>query len=180
MKRIVQLIDNLNERMGSFVSLFNHLLMILICLDVLLRYLFNISQIWIIEVEIYFYAIIFLLGSGYAFRHDRHVRVDVFYNRWTDKKKAVLDCVGGVFLLMPWVVVILVVSFDYFTISFMQGEGSPQPGGLPALYILKSLMFFGFFFLAIQGVSSILKSILFMKGEYDEYPVSSQEELSKV
>ena len=179
MLRLINAIDSFNERIGVFVSYFNHLLMILICLDVLLRYLFNFSQIWIIEVETYFYAIIFLLGSGYAFRHDRHVRVDVFYNRWSERKKAFTDLFGGILLLIPWTVVVGIVAFNYFSISFARGEGSPQPGGLPALYVLKSFIFLGFLFLAIQGISSILKSILYLKGEYSEYPPEDgQKELN--
>jgi len=180
MLRIIQLIDILNEKVGTFVSYFNHLLMLLICVDVLLRYLFNFSQIWMIEVETYFYAVIFLLGSGYAFKFDRHVRVDVFYSQWSDRKKAFVDLIGGLFLLIPWTLVVLIVSFEYFKTSFNLGEGSPQPGGLPALYILKSFIFLGFLFLAFQGLSSILKSVLYIRGHYNQYPPIHQDPLSKI
>jgi len=169
MQKVVDLIDGFNERLGRAVSYFNHLLVWLICIDVLMRYFFSASQIWIMELEIYFYAFIFLLGSGFALRHDRHVRVDVFYSKMSPRGKAWVDLIGGAIFLLPWTIVVMLVSWDYAIVSFGINEGSSQPGGLPAIWILKFCIFFGFFFLFLQGISSILKAILFLTNKSEFY-----------
>ncbi|MEZ4883492.1 MAG: TRAP transporter small permease subunit [Chitinophagales bacterium] len=159
MNKLIHLLERISEWAGKAVSYLTAALVFLICYDVLMRYLFNSSQIWMTEVEIYCFALIFLFGSAYAFQKDKHVRVDVFYANYPPKKKAWINLLGGLFLLLPWCVVILIVSFDYAMTSFNMGEGSPQPGGLPALYLLKFSIFIGFLLLFLQGIASVLKSI---------------------
>lgn len=172
MQSLVRGIDRFNDAIGRFFSYFNHLLVWLICLDVLLRYFFSASQIWMMELEIYFYAFIFLLGSGFAFRHDKHVRVDVLYARMSRRRKAWIDLLGGFLFLLPWTIVVMLVSWDYALISFRIGEGSSQPGGLPALWVLKFVIFFGFLFLFLQGISQMIKAGLVLfdsrPGQIDE------------
>lgn len=159
MNRIIHQIEAINEWVGKTVSWLTLFLVLLICVDVVMRYLFDFTKVWIIELEIYFFAIIFLLGSGYAFKHDKHVRVDVFYTKLSPKKKAVVDLLGGIFFLLPWTCIIVWVGYNYSYFSFMMNEGSAQPGGIPALYILKFMIVIGFVFLLLQAISSILKSI---------------------
>ncbi len=175
MERTIKIIDGLNEKVGSFISNFNHLLVLLICLDVVMRYLFNFSKIWIMELELYFYSLIFLWGSAFALKHERHVRVDLFYSKMSARGKAIVDLIGGVLFLLPWCIVIMIVSFDYALISFKIGESSSQPGGLPALYILKFAVFIGFTLLFLQGISSILKSISFFAGT-KKYYISTEHQ----
>ena len=179
MQKVVNLIDGLNDGLGRGVSYFNHLLVWLICIDVLMRYFFSASQIWIMELEIYFYAFLFLLGSGFAFRHDRHVRVDVFYARMSPRGKAIVDLLGGILFLLPWSLIVMWVSWDYAVMSFKIGEGSSQPGGLPAIWILKFCIFFGFLFLFLQGISSVLKAVLFLSHKTDSYPGDADSLISE-
>lgn len=155
--------DTISERVGKTVSWLTLFLVLLICADVIMRYLFDFTKVWIIELEIYFFAIIFLLGSGYAFKHDKHVRVDVFYSKLTKKKQAFINLIGGIFFLLPWTCIIIWVGYNYSYFSFMMNESSAQPGGLPALFVLKFMIVLGFVFLLCQAISSILKSILILK-----------------
>ena len=159
MQTIVKWIDILNHRAGQLAGWSSFVLVLLISIDVAMRYLFGFTMIWIIEVEIYLFAIIFLLGSGYALQKDRHVRVDVIYDRMSDFWKAWIDLIGGIFFLLPWSFIISWVGYQYAYMSYVIGERSPQPGGLPALYLLKGLMALGFFLLFLQGCSQIYSSI---------------------
>ncbi len=159
MDRTIDLIDKFNEKVGNAVSWLTVLMVITISLDVVFRYILKFSFIWITELEIYFFGMLFLLGSGYTFKHEQHVRVDVFYAKLSKKGRAVINLIGGVLFLLPWCVIVLMSSWQYAYRSFLFKETSPQPGGLPALYILKFCLFLGFFFLLVQGVSSILKSV---------------------
>lgn len=124
-----------------------------------MRYLFDYTVIWVIELEIYLFALIFLGGAAYTFQQDEHVRVDVFYDILSPKKKAMVNLIGGLFFLLPWTWVIMNVGFHYLRMSFEVNESSAQAGGLPMLYILKSFIALGFFFLFLQAIASILKSI---------------------
>ncbi|KAA1247940.1 TRAP transporter small permease subunit [Aquimarina sp. RZ0] len=159
MQKIIKFFDWVGEKTGALVSWLSVLLAMMIGLDVIIRYVFKFTFIWMIETEIYLFGILFLIGSGFTFKHGKHVRVDVFYTKMSVKQKAWVDVLGGVFLLIPWCYVVIVSSWYYSLSSFMIGEGSSQAGGLPALYILKFCITLGFSFLLLQGISHMLKSI---------------------
>ncbi|WP_034229541.1 TRAP transporter small permease subunit [Aquimarina pacifica] len=159
MQKLISFLDWLGEKIGVVVSWTSVLLAVVISLDVVIRYVFEFTYVWMIELEIYLFGMLFLLSSGYTFKYEKHVRVDVFYTRLSDKRKAWIDLLGGVFLLIPWCYVVIVSSWYYGMSSFLMGESSPQPGGLPALYVLKFCITLGFTFLLLQGVSHMLKSI---------------------
>ncbi len=159
MQRIINFLDWIGEKIGSIVSWIAALLAVAIGLDVIIRYVFKFTYVWMIEIEIYLFGMIFLLASGYTFKYEKHVRVDIFYSKLSKKGKAWVDLLGGAFLLIPWCYVVIVSSWYYGLSSFVIGESSPQPGGLPALYVLKFCITIGFIFLLVQAISHMLKSI---------------------
>lgn len=164
MDSIIKGIEQLVKKLGHLASFLCLFLVILICADVLMRYLFDFTLIWVIELEIYFFAILFLMGSAYALQKDRHVRVDVFYQKKSAKAKAWIDLLGALFFLLPWCVIIIWVSYNYAWFSWQMNEKSPQPGGLPALYVLKGFITLAFFLLLLQAVANVLKSIKTISG----------------
>lgn len=167
MKSTIKVINRINEFVGTTFSWFTGFLVLLIFIDVLMRYLFNFTLIWIVELETYFFALIFLLGGGYTLLHQKHVRVDLFYSNFSERRKAWVNLFGGVFFLLPWSAVSFYVCWNYFISSWQMGESSGQPGGLPALYLLKFILFVGFFLLALQAVANILNSILVITNKSD-------------
>jgi TRAP-type mannitol/chloroaromatic compound transport system permease small subunit len=90
---------------------------------------------------------------------DEHVRVDLFYSKFDKKKQAWIDMVGTVFLLLPFVFVVLFSSLNYVESSFLLNESSPDPGGLPMRYLLKAFIPLSFFLLILQGFSLFFKSL---------------------
>jgi len=88
MKKVIYSLERVIEGLGRGVSLLSLLLALIIGVDVAMRYLFNFTKIWVIELETYCFTFLFLWGSAYAFKKDRHVRVDVFYQRLNDKGRA--------------------------------------------------------------------------------------------
>lgn len=152
-------ITRINTGLGKVYSWSSLVLVILIMIDVIMRYVMDRSIIWLVELEVYFFAMTFILTGAYAFSEGTHVRVDLFYSRWSDRRKAWIDLLGGLFLLLPWCIVSLLVCWRYAQTSFMLREGSAQAGGLPALYILKFILVFGFGLLLLQAVSSIIKAL---------------------
>lgn len=163
LERIANRIDHLNEWIGRQTSWLNTILMVLVCMDVFIRYMLNDSSAWIMELEWHLFATIFLLGAGYAFQHDRHVRVDLFYTRMKKQDKALVDFIGTLVFLIPWCIALMVVSFQYAYQSFLIGETSPDPGGLPARYIIKSLIFIGLLLLFLQAISTLFRSWLVLR-----------------
>ena len=100
MESWIRQLELINERAGRFFSWSTGLLVLLICVDVIMRYAFNFTLIWILEMESYLFAVCFLMASGYAFKHDRHVRVDVFYCNYSTKGKAWTNFLGGIFFFI--------------------------------------------------------------------------------
>ena len=153
------MIDKIIEKVKSLCSWLSFLLVILITIDVFLRYIFNFSSASLYELEWHFFAAIFLLGSSVTLQNDEHVRVDVFYNRLSKKNKEVINLIGNIFFLVPFSLVIFYTSIPFVTDSFVILESSPDPGGLPFRFIIKSIIPFSFFLLATIGVINITKNV---------------------
>lgn len=156
--KIANRIDQLNEWVGRQVSWLNTILVALVCVDVFIRYLLSDSSAWIMELEWHLFAMVFLFGAGYAFKNDRHVRVDLFYTKMAEKDRALVDFVGTLVFLIPWCLILIYVSFAYAWQSYLIGETSPDPGGLPARYVIKFSITVGLFFLFLQAVSVLIRS----------------------
>lgn len=134
-------------------------MVILVFIVVVLRYGFKIGAIPIQEFVIYLHGSVFLLAAGYTLQQDEHVRVDVFYSNMTAKNKAWVDLMGTLFLLFPVAGFILTMSLDYVLLSWKIGESSPEAAGLPALYLLKSLLLLMPLTLILQGIAVIIRSL---------------------
>lgn len=160
-KRIISLIESFIERVGNLVSWFIILLVLIIVYDIAMRYLFQIGSVALQELEWHFFSLIFLLGGAYTFKHNGHVRVDIIYqSRYMDnKKRAWVDILGGIFLLFPFCILIIISSFPFVANSFSLGEGSPDPGGLPFRYLLKAVIPSAFFLLMLQGLAHTLRNV---------------------
>lgn len=164
LKNISKTIDRLNLWVGTIASWLNIALILTICYYVA----FRPSQAMYFELQWYFFATIFLLGAGFTLQNDGHVRVDVFYQRWSAKGKAWVNILGTLLFLVPFCIVLLEASLRFVSFSYSLGETSAQPGGLPYTFIIKAMISLGAFFLLLQGISLLLKSILVLLGESEE------------
>ncbi len=162
MKAIIQLISSLNERVGKFISGLNILLVVLICIDVIVRYIFKQSSTAFYELEWHLFSFIFLMSAGWALRHEKHVRVDILYSKASPRVQAIIDIIGVLFLLMPFCIVIVLTAFPYTKVAFESMEASPDTGGLPFRWIVKSSIVLGAGLLMLQGVAMLLEKILFL------------------
>ena len=159
-QQISSSIDRVIDFIGIKVSWLTTILVVLICTDVFLRYFLQSTKTWILELEWHFFAVLFLIGASYTLQHDKHVRVDLFYEKFSDRTKRFVNIAGMILFLVPWCIVVLNTSWDYFMNSYSFKEGSSQPNGLPARYIIKSFIWTGFMLLLLQGISILIKSIL--------------------
>jgi TRAP-type mannitol/chloroaromatic compound transport system permease small subunit len=162
--KIIQLIKHIEkvvELSGKLSSWFSAILILTVVFDVVSRYFFNASRAWVMEFEWHLFALIFLFGAGFCFKRDQHVRVDLFYADFSKKNQALVNFVGGIFLLIPWCLFIIWTSFDYAMMSYLIDEKSPDPGGLPYRYLIKFSIVIGFFLLFLQAIISV-----FISGKY--------------
>lgn len=131
-------------------------------LVVVLRYAFDLGWIWMQEATVWLHAAVFMLGAAYTFRHDEHVRVDVFYRDMRPRSRAYVDLAGTVLLLLPMALFLLVESWDYVAVSWAIREGSREAGGLPypLTTIYKSFIPAASILLILQGVAVALRCVL--------------------
>lgn len=126
---------------------------------VVLRYAFSWGSIALQESILYLHAGLFLLGAAYTLKHDAHVRVDIFYRDLSAEGKAWVNLAGSVFLLLPACLFLLWISQEYVASAWALHEGSREAGGLPYIFLLKSLIPLAAILLMLQGVSQVLASL---------------------
>ena len=164
LKHITHWIDTINEWIGRGVAWVTLGLVLVVFVDVVMRYLFKTSFVFTQEMEWHLFAFIFLMGAGYTLLHDGHVRVDIFYQRLSPKARAWINLLGVLLFLIPGCSMIIETSFRFVLTAWSIQEGSPDPGGIPFRFIVKGAIPVGFSFLLLQGISLGLHSVLQIKG----------------
>ena len=161
---ISRAINSANDTMGRVVSWETALLVLLVFTDVVMRYLFKTSYVFVQELEWHLFAFIFLIGAGYTLRHDAHVRVDIVYQRLGVRGQAWINLLGVLFFLIPGCLLVISTSWRFASSSFSMLEGSPDPGGIPYRFIVKGTMTVGYVLLLLQGISMGLHALLQLLG----------------
>jgi len=161
---LILVINLLSEWSGRFIAWLVLFMVLIIVYDVGTRFFLDISSVGLQELQWHFFALIFLLGGAYTFKHDGHVRVDVIYqSRWMDdRRRAWVNLLGGIFILIPFCSLVIYASYSFVHSAFTFHEGSPDPGGLPYRFLLKAAIPLGFFMIMLQGIALSLESLLFL------------------
>jgi TRAP-type mannitol/chloroaromatic compound transport system permease small subunit len=157
MQQLVNWIDQLNERIGKAVSWLTLGLVVLVFGNVFLRYVFNEPKAWAKELEWHLFALIFLLAAGYSFKHDRHVRVDLFYDKMTPDDRTKVDRWGTLIFLIPWCSVLIYTGWTSAMDAYSLHERSPEAGGLPNLWLIQFAIPIGMLLLLLQGLALVLR-----------------------
>ncbi|MEW6764431.1 MAG: TRAP transporter small permease subunit [Pseudomonadota bacterium] len=165
MDRLTRALDCLADRTGRAIAWLTYGMVLLTVLIVLLRYGFNLSFTKLGEGVTYLHALVFMLGAAYTLRHDDHVRVDVFYRHFGPRGQAWVNLLGTLLLLWPVMGFILWTSADYVLASWSLLEGSREPGGLPFVYLLKTLLWVMPTLLILQGLADALRAITVLRGD---------------
>ncbi|MEJ2395750.1 MAG: TRAP transporter small permease subunit [Candidatus Thiodiazotropha sp.] len=157
---VADLFDGINEVLGSAVSWLSLLMVLVTFIIVVLRYAFDLGWIWLQESVTFMHAALFLVGAAYTLKHEGHVRVDIFYRKFTPRTRAWVDLGGALFLLLPVCLFIFSVSWGYVVQSWELNEGSREAGGLDGVYLLKSLMLVMAGLLVLQGLSQAMRRLI--------------------
>ncbi|MBW8191785.1 TRAP transporter small permease subunit [Neiella marina] len=153
------------ERIAIAIAWASVALMLVTVLIVVLRYGFNIGSIALQDSSLFLHGLVFMAGAAYTLQKDKHVRVDVFYRRWSAKTQAWVNLLGGVFLLFPVLIFISLSSSSFVANSWRMLETSPEAGGLPGFFILKTYLWLLCSLLLLQGIAELLKCIAVIAGK---------------
>lgn len=160
MVRLADALDWINRAVGAVVMWLALAMVLLQFAVVLMRYVFGYSSIFVNEGVLYLHASIFMLGAGYTLWAQGHVRVDIFYARFSTRGQAVVDIFGHLALLAPSLLMLLYWSWPMVRRSWAILEGPISVGGIPASYLLKSLVPAFCVLLLIQGVSALIRDLI--------------------
>ncbi len=160
---VSRFVDRVNERVGRTLYWLVLAAVLVSSGNAMVRYLFDYSSNGWLELQWYLYGGFFLVGAGYTMLRNEHVRIDIISSRLNPRMRAWIDLLGGIFFLMPMAIIIMVLSWPVFTKSLALTEFSPNAGGL-LRWPVKLMIPVGFFLLAIQGVSEIIKRAAFLRG----------------
>ena len=161
--KLSQLIDAISTRIGKAAFWLVLVMTLISAGNATMRFTVNYSSNGLLEIQWYLFAAVFLLCSPYALQKNEHVRIDVLSSRFGPRGLAVIDIIGTVFFLLPMVVLVLWLSIPLVAESYRIGEMSANAGGL-IRWPVKILLPIGFAFLALQGVSELIKRIAFLMG----------------
>ena len=165
LRALVQFIDSYTDRSGRVLAWLGLAMALLTALIVVMRYGFNLNSIFAQEAVIYMHGSLFMLGAAYALKSGAHVRVDIFYRSFSPRGQAWVNSLGSIVFLMPLCLFILISSWDYVAESWAVRETSPEPGGIPAVFLLKTLIPLLALNLFLQGLAETLRSALVLVEE---------------
>ena len=114
----IRAVDRLNEVVGRVVAWLTFGTVAVCFLVVVLRYVFSIGFVWMQELYVWQHAVVFMLGAGYTFLHGGHVHVDIFYARMSPRRRAIVDLIGTVLFLLPWLGVVLYYGMPFLMLSW--------------------------------------------------------------
>jgi len=164
LEKIVRIIDGLSDKIGYLVGWLTTIMVLVVFYDTFMRYVFQKGTVALQELEWHLFAIIFLIGAAYTLKQGGHVRVDIIYLKLSDKAKAWIDLLGTFVFLIPFAIMVILSTKGFVINSWNVREVSPDPGGLPARYILKAMIPLGFSLLIVQGFSEACKSFMIIMG----------------
>lgn len=162
------IIDRFTAQTGKAVRWLSLLMVLFSVAVVVLRYAFEIPSIALQESVMYLHASLFMLGAAYTWQQNGHVRVDVFYRNFSRKHQNLVDRCGIVFLLLPVCIFMLYSSWNYVSVAWQIGEKSQEAGGLPFVYLLKTLILLLPFLMILQAIAEFAKTFLPAQAQAEE------------
>jgi TRAP-type mannitol/chloroaromatic compound transport system permease small subunit len=162
--RLEILFDRFSDVMGWIAGVLNLLMLINVFYDAIMRYFFSTGSIALQEMEWHLFSMVFLFGIAYGLKEDGHVRVDVLYDRFSARNKALVNIAGTVLFLLPLSVLIIEGSVWYVQEAYTSGEISGDPGGLRYRWLIKLVIPASFVFLVVSATGFIIHNFNIILG----------------
>lgn len=165
------LLDALNARFGKACAWLTLFLVLGTAVVVVLRYGFGIGATALQEAVLYAHALVFMGAAAWVLQRNAHVRVDIFYQRFSPRRQALVEILGTLFFLLPVCLFLGWSSWDYVSNAWATLEGSSESGGLKFVYLQKSIILVLVVGLVLQGLSEIIKAAYLIAGRLPEQEV---------
>ncbi|WP_092711246.1 TRAP transporter small permease subunit [Rhizobium multihospitium] len=162
-----RIVDYVTEVIGKSVSWLILVAVLVSAGNAIVRKVFNTSSNAWLEAQWYLFGAAFMLAAAYTLRQNEHIRIDIIYGSLSRRVQHWIDLLGHCLFLMPFVLLMVYDLVPYVRTSFLSGEVSSSAGGL-IIWPGKALLLAGFFLLALQGISEIIKKIAVMRGDMDD------------
>jgi TRAP-type mannitol/chloroaromatic compound transport system permease small subunit len=156
--------DRFSDLMGWIAGFLNLAMLVNVFYDAIMRYFFSTGSIAMQEMEWHLFSVVFLFGIAYALKEEGHVRVDVLYDNFSPRTKAIINIGGTLLFLIPLSFLIIEGSVWYVHEAYISGEISGDPGGLGMRWLIKSAIPASFVFLIVSALGYILHNINIFKG----------------
>lgn len=173
---IAHAIDRTNEQVGRAVSWLTVAMVLDVFAVVVLRYVFDVGWVWMQELYVWSHATVFMLGAAYTLLHEGHVRIDLIYRTASKRYQDIVNILGCVFLAGPLIYVIFDRSWRMISRSWDVLEKSAEAGGLPGVFLLKSVIAVFCVLFGMQVLSLFLKSILSLFGDDEEPEITEPKD----
>lgn len=162
--KLEKFFDRFSNLMGWIAGFLNLVMLINVFYDSIMRYFFNSGSIALQEMEWHLFSVVFLFGMAYTLKEDAHVRVDILYDHFSPRWKAIVNIGGALLFLIPLSLLIIEGSVWYVHEAFVSGEISGDPGGLGYRWLMKSVIPASFIFLVISAIGFVLHNINIFRG----------------
>ena len=156
---MLTLVENVEKQiisLGNAISWLALFLVLIVCTSVFLRYVLGISSLGFDELQWHIYSFGFMMGFSYCTSMQTHVRNDLIYNKFSERTKLWIDLTSHLVVLLPFIIVVTYHSWFFMARAYVTSEGSIDPGGLPARWIIKSVLVISF---TLFGIATIARSI---------------------
>ena len=163
MTAVADRIDRLTSALGRAAAWLALVVVLLQFALVVARYLFGLGSVWLTETVIYAHAALFMLTAAWTLQVGGHVRVDIFYADASAHTKALIDLVGALFLLLPFMVVLIWLAIPYAARSWSILEHSQEASGLPVVFVLKTLIPLFALLMALQGIAQAIRAAALLR-----------------
>jgi TRAP-type mannitol/chloroaromatic compound transport system permease small subunit len=162
--KLERFFDRFSNSMGWIAGFLNLVMLVNVFYDAIMRYFFKSGSIALQEMEWHIFSIVFLFGMAYTLKEDGHVRVDILYDQFSPRWKAVVNISGVLLFLIPLSILIAEGSYWYVHEAYTSGEISGDPGGLTHRWLIKSVIPVSFVFLIVSAIGFVIHNINIFRG----------------
>lgn len=162
--QISRAIDTVNERIGKTAAWAIVIAILVSAINAIIRRIFGVSSNAWLELQWYLFGAVFMLCAAWTLKANEHIRIDIISSRLSKRTRDLIDLIGHIFFLFPFLAIMLWLSVPYFERSYISGEVSSNAGGL-LIWPAKGLILLGFISLFFQWLSELIKRIAIMRGK---------------
>ena len=159
MRTVVRTIDSISEWTGKIGRWLGVILVVQVTYEVVMRYVFVKPSLWAYEISVMLGASFYILAFCYTHRHRGHIRVDMIYMRLPNRGRALIDVLGNLFLFFPFIILLVIISWDWAWYAWATGERMPFSGWWPPTAPLRTVVLIGISLFALQGTAHFIRDV---------------------